>query len=137
MALPNNKPKNIGKKFVIGLPGGQTVTGLVRETVDRTNTADVEMVRDEDNAEVAAIVSNPGKRLAVAGVMAEDLADQIAPGAVVTAAGKEYLVEASAVSYARTLARFTMTLYAPDAMEMTVQVAAAGDAKPTGAPATA
>ena len=105
-----------GTNFIIGLEGGQTVEGAVRESTESEGTADIEMVRDENNAECAAVVSNTGSRLTISGNMTAEIT--IKKGEVVTIGTKKYLVEDCKISRGRSVARFTMTLYAPDALTL-------------------
>ena len=119
--MASTPPVNIGEKIVIGLPDGQTIEGTIRDTVDTTPSADIEWVRDENNNDVAAIVSNPGTRMTIAGVMKTDITDTVKTGTVLSIKSKSYIVENVTYSRTKTVARYSMTVYAPDAMTFTVQ----------------
>ena len=101
-----------GATVLIGFPTGESVSGVIRDTYDRETTADIEHIRDEDNNEVTAIVSNPGLRITVDGVCTE--AQTIGKGDVVTINSIIYLVESATVRHSRTATRFSMTCYKPD-----------------------
>ena len=120
--MPPTPPKLLGKQYIIGLPTGDTLTGYDRDSYNKETTADIEYGRDEDNAEVAAIVSNPGVRLNLSGkaLASSNAVEQLVKGNVVSVGTKAYLIEAATV--ARTaggFAVFSLTLYAPDGLQMT------------------
>jgi len=105
-----------GTSVVVGFPDGETVTGVIRDTYDRETTADIEYVRNENNEEATALVSNPGVRVVVDGVCTA--AQTIAKGDQVTINSVIYLCEAATMRYAKTQARFSMTIYKPDGMTL-------------------
>ena len=123
--MASTAPINIGTKIVVGLPTGQTITGIIRDTVDITPSGDIEWVRDENNADCAAIVSNPGERLVIVGTMKDDITSTVKTGTVIKIAGKDYVVESVTYSRTKTVARYNMTVYAPDGLALGVQPAMA------------
>ena len=100
-----------GATILFGFPTGETVTGLVRDTYDKESTADIELVRDEDNAEVTALVSNPGLRIVVDGKCSSAMT--VTKGAIYTINGVKYLCEAATNRYTPTVTRFSGTFYKP------------------------
>ena len=106
-------PSILGTKVLVGFPSADAVTGIVRDTHDVETTADIEHIRDEDNNEVTALVSNPGRRITVEGVCTED--PGISVGDVVTIDGVVYLVESAVIRHQKTATRFSLTGYKPTA----------------------
>ena len=114
MAAPAIK----GTTVLIGFPTGESLTGVVRDSYDRESTADIEHIRDEDNNEVTALVSNPGMRITLDGVCTATQAD-IIKGGTVTINGVVYLVEAATIRHSKLATRFSLTCYKPAAATYT------------------
>jgi len=121
-----------GMKVIVGLPDGDKIEGVVRDAVDIERSADVEYVRDEDNNDAAAIVSNRGVRKTIAGNMRRDV--DIAKGDVVEIGGGKYIVDSASISRSRSLARFTVTVYAPDGFDFDSVSHGEGEADPAPDP---
>lgn len=109
MAAPSIK----GATVLIGFPTGEELSGVIRDSYDKETTADIEHIRDEDNVEVTALVSNPGKRITVDGVCTTDQAS-IVKGGTVTINSVAYLVEAATIRHTKLATRFSLTCYKPD-----------------------
>ena len=101
-----------GTAVLIGFPTGETVAGLLRDTYDKETTADIEMVRDEDNCEPTAIVSNPGLRIVVDGKCSAAMT--VTKGTIYTINSVKYLCEAAVNRHSPTVTRFSGTFYKPD-----------------------
>lgn len=110
MAAPVIKGDNV----LIGFPTGETLTGVIRDSYDKETTADIEHIRDEDNNEVTALVSNPGMRITLDGVCTADQA-AILKGGTVTINSVVYLVETATVRHTKLATRFSLTCYKPTA----------------------
>jgi hypothetical protein len=76
------------------------------------STADIEQIRNEDNEEATAIVSNPGLRLVIDGKCTA--AQSIVKGGVYAINEVYYLCEAAVNRHSPTLTRFSATFYKPD-----------------------
>lgn len=105
-----------GATVVVGFPSGESVSGVIRDTYDKEPTADIEYVRDENNNEVTALVSNLGMRITVDGVCSA--AQTIVKGDVVTINSIKYLCEAATLRYGKLATRFSMTVYKPTQMTL-------------------
>lgn len=111
-------PSIVGTTVLIGFPDGEEVSGVVRETYDKESTADIEYLRNEDNEEDTALVSNPGQRIVVDGHCTA--AQTVKKGESYTINGVVYLCEAATNRHSRTATRFSATFYKPDGMTITV-----------------
>lgn len=96
----------------IGFLGG-TFTGYIRENESKESTADLEYIQDEDANDAIAVVSNPGVRFTVDGVVKAGTTLP-AKGDVVTYGSASYLVESVSARSTNKVRRFSMTLYKPD-----------------------
>ena len=114
MAAPSIK----GATVLIGFPTGESVSGVIRDTYDRETTADIEHIRDEDNNEVTALVSNPGRRITVDGVCTTTQA-ALLKGGTVTINSVKYIIETATVRHSRTATRFSLACYKPDSLTYT------------------
>ena len=106
-----------GATVLVGFPTGETVTGVIRETYDRESTADIEYVRDENNNEATALVSNMGTRVVVDGTCSA--AQTIVKGDFVTINSIKHVCEAATLRYGKLATRFSMTVYKPAQMTLT------------------
>jgi hypothetical protein len=106
-------PTVLGSTVLIGFPSGEELSGVIRDSYDKETTADIEHIRDEDNVEVAALVSNPGKRITLDGVCTTGQ-ESILKGGTVTINSVVYLVEAATVRHTKLATRFSLTCYKPD-----------------------
>jgi hypothetical protein len=115
------EPVVIGTAVEVGFPSGTTMEGIVRASHDVTPTGDIEYLRDEDNNEFSAVVSNLGTRLVIEGVITE--ADTTAKGDIVTVGTApddlEYIVEDVARRHVPGATRLSLTLYRPTQMDPT------------------
>lgn len=107
-----------GATVLIGFPTGETLTGVLRDSYDKETTADIEHIRDEDNNEVTALVSNPGMRITLDGVCTATQA-ALLKGGTVTINDVVYLVEAATVRHSKLATRFSLTCYKPTAATYT------------------
>ena len=103
-----------GTEVLIGFPTGETLTGVIRDSYDKETTADIEHIRDEDNNEVTALVSNPGMRITLDGVCTSTQA-ALLKGGIVSINSLVYLVEAATVRHSKLATRFSLTCYKPTA----------------------
>ncbi|MCK9468140.1 MAG: hypothetical protein M0Q49_01875 [Porticoccaceae bacterium] len=113
-----SKPTLLGTKVQIGFPDGATIGGTFRDTYDSDSTADIETIRDEDNNEVTAIVSNLGDRVTIEFTCAASVPD-VKKGETLTVGAVLYLVEAANIRRSRSATRGTVTLYKPTAATWT------------------
>lgn len=111
-----NEPTVRGTAALIGFPGGITLTGFTRESQSDESTADIEYLRDENNNEAVAIVSNPGARVSVEGW--STTAPALKKGDTITIGAVPHIVEAWSVRYTSGATRFSITAYKPDAMTL-------------------
>ena len=95
----------------IGFLGG-TFSGYIRENESKESTADLEYIQDEDANDAIAVVSNPGARFTVDGVVKSGTSLP-AKGDTVTYASASYIVESVSVRSTNKVRRFSMTLYKP------------------------
>ena len=109
-----NEPTVIGTSVQVGFPTGETVTGIIRASYDKEPTADIEYVRDENNNDGTAVVSNLGMRIMVDGTLSA--ANTTAKGATVTVNSVKYIVESIIRRHTPGATRASMTLYKPTAM---------------------
>ena len=109
-----NEPTVIGTSVQVGFPAGETVTGIVRASYDKEPTADIEYVKDENNNDSTAVVSNLGMRIVVDGVLSA--ANTTAKGSTVTVNSIKYIVEAITRRHTPGATRCSMTLYKPAGM---------------------
>lgn len=105
-------PLTKGTEVLVGFPDSSSVTGVIRDTYEVDTTADIEHVRNEDNEEATAIVSNTGERLIVDGVCSADVTFK--KGDICTINSIAYICEAAKLRYSKTTARFSGTFYKPD-----------------------
>lgn len=101
-----------GDSVLVGFPDSSTVTGVIRDIYEVDTTADIEHVRNEDNEEATAIVSNPGARLIVDGVCTASTS--FSKGDICTINSIAYICEAAKLRYTKTTTRFSGTFYKPD-----------------------
>lgn len=99
-------------QVVIGFLGG-TFTGYIRENESQESTADLEYIQDEDANDAIAIVSNPGVRFTVDGIVKSGTSLPT-KGSTVTYGSDKYLVESISARSTNKVRRFSMTLYKPD-----------------------
>ena len=115
------EPAVKGTAVLVGFPSGETMTGIIRDAYDKETTADLEYVRDENNNEATALVSNLGGRIVVDGTASA--AVSTAKGDILTIgeglAAVEYIVEAVTLRHSRTATRVSVTLYRPTQMDPT------------------
>ena len=111
------EPTIKGTTVIIGFPTGESVTGIVRDTYDKETTADIEFVRDENNNEATALVSNLGMRIVVEGHCSA--AVTILKGDTVTVNSIKYVCENAVARHSRLATRFSLTLYKPAQMTIT------------------
>jgi hypothetical protein len=109
-----NEPTVIGSTVQVGFPTGETVTGIIRASYDKEPTADIEYIKDENNNDGTAVVSNLGMRIVVDGVLSA--ANTTAKGSTVTINSIKYIVEAITRRHTPGATRASMTLYKPTAM---------------------
>jgi hypothetical protein len=108
------EPTVIGTSVQVGFPSGETVTGIIRASYDKTPTADIEYVRDENNNEATAVVSNLGMRIVLEGTLSA--ANTTAKGSTVTVNSVKYIVEDIVRRHTAGSTRASMTLYKPAQM---------------------
>ena len=108
-----NEPAVTGATVIVGFAAGTAVANVIRDSHDTETTADIEYVRDENNNEATAVVSNLGARVTVAGVCSA--AVTIKKGDVVTINSVGYLVESATERRTKTVCRFELTAYKPAA----------------------
>jgi hypothetical protein len=108
-----NEASKIGT-IEIGLASGLTFTGLIRESVDRESTADIEYGKDESNNDAFAVVSNLGNRVSITAKLSQ--AVSVKKGDVVTLNSVKYLCEQANLATTPTFTRLTLVCYKPDAM---------------------
>ena len=106
-----------GATVLIGFPSGESFEGLVRDTQDNESTADIEQVRNEDNEEATAIVSNAGRRIIVDGKCTAALS--VVKGDVYQIGDDYLLCEAAVNRHTPTVTRFSATFYLPTAADFT------------------
>ena len=109
--MPTSVTQNPAGQVEIGFLGG-TFTGYIRENESRESTADIEYIQDEDANDAVAVVSNPGARFTVDGVVRAGTTLP-AKGGVVTYGGVGYIVESVSARSTSKARRFSMTLYKP------------------------
>ena len=116
MAAPIIQPTAAG--YNIGFVTADTVSGLTRDSQENTKHTDIEEIRDENNAAVAILVSNPVVVKRIDGNM---LSTYIPPakGDVVTVNSIKYMVYSVSVKYGRTWTRVSMELQKPDSITFT------------------
>ena len=102
-----------GTTVVIGFADGETVSGIIRDSHDTEQTADIEHIRDENNNEATALVSNLGKRVTVSGTCSA--AQTTRKGDIVTVNATAYICESAVERRTKLACRFDLTLYKPDA----------------------
>ena len=107
-------PTVTGATVLVGFPDSTTMTGIIRDTFDLESAADIEYVRDEDNGEATALISNPGNRIVVDGTVT--VANTVKKGDKVTINSIDYICEAVSSRYGKLATRISMTLYKPDAL---------------------
>ena len=98
---------------MVGFADGETVSGIIRDSHDTEQTADIEHIRDENNNEATALVSNLGKRVTVSGVCSA--AQTTRKGDIVTVNSVAYICESAVERRTKLACRFDLTLYKPDA----------------------
>lgn len=107
-------PTVLGATVLVGFPAGSTMTGIIRDTYDVESTADIEYVRNEDNGEATAIVSNPGQRIVVDGTVTAT--QTVKKGEAITINSVVYIVEATSTRYGKLATRISITAYKPDSL---------------------
>ncbi len=110
------EPTTLGTTVVVGFASGETVSGILRDSHDTEQTADIEYVRDENNNEATALVSNLGKRVTVSGVCSAEQTTR--KGDVVTVNSVKYVCEHAVERRTKLACRFDLTLYKPDQMTL-------------------
>jgi hypothetical protein len=118
-----NTPTLIGTTVIVGFPTNESMTGIIRSSYDKEPTADMEYIKDEDNNDATAVVSNLGMRIVVDGVASAE--NTTAKGDVLTVGIApetplvEYIVEAITRRHVPLATRLSLTLYRPTAMDPT------------------
>jgi hypothetical protein len=112
-----NEPSVLGTSALVGFPTGETVTGVIRESYDTEQTAEIEPVKDENNNDASMIVSNLGKRITLSGECTA--AQTVRKGGLLTINSVVYMVESAVMRRTKTKARFDCTVYKPDATTFT------------------
>ena len=107
-------PTVLGATVLVGFPSGSTMPGIIRDTHDVESTADIEYVRNEDNGEATALVSNPGQRIVVDGAVTAT--QTVKKGEAITINSVVYIVEATSTRYGKLATRISITAYKPDAL---------------------
>lgn len=96
---------------------GATYSGTIRDGSSHQPTGDIEYIRNENNEEGTAIISNPGKRITVEFTVGASVPTPTI-GAVVMLDGESMMVEAADIRYSRTATRGSITGYKPDALSL-------------------
>jgi hypothetical protein len=109
-----NTPTLIGTTVIVGFPSNESMTGIIRSSYDKEPTANLEYVRDENNNDATAVVSNLGMRIVVEGTLSA--ANTTAKGSTVTVNSVKYIVESIVRRHTPGATRASMTLYKPTAM---------------------
>lgn len=109
-------PSVIGTQVSIGFAGA-TYSGTIREDSSHQPTGDIEFIRNEDNQEATAIISNLGKRITVSFICGAELPTPKV-GDTVTLDGVAMLCESADIRHSRTATRGTITGYKPDGLTL-------------------
>lgn len=110
------EPTNLGTTVLVGFATGTAVANLLRDNHDTEHTADIEYVRDENNNEATALVSNLGSRITVAGTCSAAITTK--KGDTVTVNSVKYVVESAVERRTKLTCRFELTLYKPAQMTL-------------------
>ena len=97
---------------VLGFPANLTISGIYRETVEETSGANIEEVRDEDNAEQASVISGKFKEATITAITP---AAFVAPakGTTISVGAEKWMVQDVRVSSSRTIQRIVITIRKP------------------------
>ncbi len=106
-----------GTEVEVGI-GGLTYTGLIVESAGVEATGEIEWIQDEDNEPTTALISGLGKRCTIEGIVLATGFTQPDVGDVVTVDGASMLVEKSDLKRERKAAKFSLTVYKPDAITL-------------------
>ena len=109
MAAPTVNPAST---VFIGFPTGETISGTIRESQDNSTLADIESVLDENNDEVCAVISNPGKEKVISAIVLSTFTAP-AKGDSITVNSIVYLVHDIRVTSGRTVKRMSITIRKP------------------------
>lgn len=109
-----------GEQLDIGI-GGYTYTGYIVEDVTITPTAEIDVIKDEDNATVTKLISDPGETLNINCIIKNGSSVNFDIGDSITINGTTYMLDTgSSVSRSRGAARLTLSLIKEDSMTYTV-----------------
>ena len=116
MAAPVIQPTAAG--YTIGFVTAEAVSGLTRDSQENMTNADIEEIRDENNAAVAILVSNPVVTKRIEGIMLSTYTPP-AKGDVVTVNSIKYMVYSVSTKYSRTWCRVSLELQKPTSITFT------------------
>lgn len=112
-------PVQKGEGLIVGL-AGYLLTGHIVEEANPKPIADIDPYRDESDAVVTKVLSNPGKSLVIS-VIAKTGSVQAAAiiGAAVTVNSVAYMIEDVDPKYSRKALKLTLRLIKEDSMTYT------------------
>jgi hypothetical protein len=116
MAAPVLQPTAVG--YMVGFITAEAITSLTRDSQDNSSFADIEEIRDENNAAVAILVSNPGLIKRFEAIMLSAYTPPV-KGSVVTVNSVKFMVYNVSIKYSRTWTRVSLELQKPDSITFT------------------
>ena len=116
MAAPVLQPTAAG--YQIGFVTAEVISGLTRDSQENMKNTDIEEIRDENNAAVAILTSNPVVIKRIEAIMLSTYTPP-AKGDVVTVNSIKYMVYSVSTKYSRTWCRVSLELQKPDSITFT------------------
>jgi hypothetical protein len=116
MSAPVIQPTAAG--YNIGFVTSEAISGLTRDSQENHSNADIEEIRDENNAAVALLVSNPVTIKKIDAIMLSTYTPP-AKGDVVTVNSIKYMVYSVSTKYSRTWTRVSLELQKPNSITFT------------------
>jgi len=112
-------PVQLGEELEIGI-GGYTYSGWIVEEAEKTDIAEIEEIRSEDDDVCTKIIKNPGKRVTIncIGEAGSDL-ESVNKGDTVTVNSVAMMVEDVTQRRSRGVIRATLVLVKEDSMTYT------------------